>query len=1184
MAQPTAYDRQYNFQDYQSSSPTSPLPGNQVEIELNAAKQTLDEILNNLALIQRDDGALANASVGRDQLAANLTVGFDAPTPWATLTAYTTTSTVYHEGIFYNCLIAHTSGTFATDLAALKWTAIANFNTIASLSGIRFAFDNSIDTDSEPATGTFRINNAAPASGTELAFHINSGESGNPDVSAFFDRWAAGTTNPKGQLYITKVGQGANRIEYSVIDVVDEGDFYSLVVEDGALAGSFADGDECNVLFVQGNDLDTSNLLTINFSNASGTLPADHIDATILNGLNPIGVIKEWPFASLPDANWLWTNGESIGDVGSGADHEHADYETLFNLCKAVPGLGNTGSEVWASGHTVNLPNDAEVFKFGIAGMGGISTSNTIQVSTTMQTDGDTTIVVASATGLAIGMYVLGAGIPDDATITAISGTTITISDAATTTAGPGTAVRFSFINDPSLVGATGGSQTHTLAEGELPVIDMDDHMTDPGHEHDEEGLNVSTSGQGGASFNIVTANPTQSTSTEVTGITFSTFGGGLAHSNIPPAKGTQYIILARRSALSVVPEIGFGGRIYKYSTSQTDAAPGDGWLRLDAALASAAEIWIDDDDGEGTDISGALQALTIGHLELRNLTQPGKFARYTIDATATDETGYVEIDITFEAGSGHADFANGDQVQLVYQQKGATGATGPQPDIFVQNTAPATTGATGSLWIDADSTDLDVYTLSVGDTWDDTGVNLKGATGPTGATGADGGHSFLWNTATSGDPGAGALRGNAAQASISSFAIDDVDADAANVETLIQAIDNSDSSARAHVRVEQANDRTKWVVIQIDGAFSDQSGYWTATASVAANGGTIDNGAAVRLFWSRTGDKGDTGEAGPVGTADDSVRVAVDSNIDLANDAADGDTLGGETVATGDLVLFFGQSASEDNGVKVIQASGAPVRDDDWDTWDEHLGRLVTVQEGDYADSIFQCTVEAGGTLETTALTFERRYGSATTTNQGVVELATDAEAIAKADTARALTPDNLAALGGPDSFAGLLELATAAEVITGTDTARATTAAGVQAKIDKEIVYVPVVLFDSSEDVTAGSHDLQFHTPAPLNGYDLVSVYGAHDVVSSTDGAVAVTTVQIVNVTDTADMLSTELTIDEGELTSATAVAAVIDATADDIVTGDIIGFDVDGVSNSDGSTVPKGLTLWLGFQNPA
>lgn len=73
-----------------------------------------------------------------------------------------------------------------------------------------------------------------------------------------------------------------------------------------------------------------------------------------------------------------------------------------------------------------------------------------------------------------------------------------------------------------------------------------------------------------------------------------------------------------------------------------------------------------------------------------------------------------------------------------------------------------------------------------------------------------------------------------------------------------------------------------------------------------------------------------------------------------------------------------------------------------------------------------------------------------ATTTVKGKVELATDAEAQAKTDTAKALTPSNLAAITASTTATGLVELATSPETVTGTDTQRATTPAGVKAALD--------------------------------------------------------------------------------------------------------------------------------------
>lgn len=71
------------------------------------------------------------------------------------------------------------------------------------------------------------------------------------------------------------------------------------------------------------------------------------------------------------------------------------------------------------------------------------------------------------------------------------------------------------------------------------------------------------------------------------------------------------------------------------------------------------------------------------------------------------------------------------------------------------------------------------------------------------------------------------------------------------------------------------------------------------------------------------------------------------------------------------------------------------------------------------------------------------------TDTYAGVIEIATDAEALLESDATRALCPANLAALGGTETFAGLLELATTAEATAGTDTARAVTPAGLAAAL---------------------------------------------------------------------------------------------------------------------------------------
>lgn len=142
MSQPPVYQRQYNFTAFQTTQPTATLPANEVDVEYNAIKVTLDAVLANLALLQNADGTVANASIGLNQLSTAITAGFTAPVAWVTGTAYSASpaSTVFQGTGFYTCLISHTSGVFATDLAALKWVKVMDLSTIVLGSGVNIAF------------------------------------------------------------------------------------------------------------------------------------------------------------------------------------------------------------------------------------------------------------------------------------------------------------------------------------------------------------------------------------------------------------------------------------------------------------------------------------------------------------------------------------------------------------------------------------------------------------------------------------------------------------------------------------------------------------------------------------------------------------------------------------------------------------------------------------------------------------------------------------------------------------------------------------------------------------------------------------------------------------------------------------------------------------------------------------
>jgi hypothetical protein len=116
---------------------------------------------------------------------------------------------------------------------------------------------------------------------------------------------------------------------------------------------------------------------------------------------------------------------------------------------------------------------------------------------------------------------------------------------------------------------------------------------------------------------------------------------------------------------------------------------------------------------------------------------------------------------------------------------------------------------------------------------------------------------------------------------------------------------------------------------------------------------------------------------------------------------------------------------------------------------------------------------------------------------------------------------------------------------------------------------------VFGITDAVTTGNDKVHFDIPLDLAGMNLTYVMAVVDTVSSS----GTPTIQIRNITDSVDMLSTLLTIDEGEYTSVTAtVAAVIDGTKDDVAHGDRLAIDVDVAGTS-----TLGMRVYVGFQYP-
>lgn len=155
MSQPVRFTITVDFSDEEANGTAgrSTVRTAMLDALMSALKDTTDDLCDNLALIQRDDGEILDGKVkiptlGSEVLALLASSAFTVRGGWLTLTDYAVGDMVIQGGLVYLCMVAHTSGTFATDLAASDWGPMT---VTVTATGVTFAATSTLSSSNVQA-------------------------------------------------------------------------------------------------------------------------------------------------------------------------------------------------------------------------------------------------------------------------------------------------------------------------------------------------------------------------------------------------------------------------------------------------------------------------------------------------------------------------------------------------------------------------------------------------------------------------------------------------------------------------------------------------------------------------------------------------------------------------------------------------------------------------------------------------------------------------------------------------------------------------------------------------------------------------------------------------------------------------------------------------------------------------
>jgi hypothetical protein len=201
----------------------------------------------------------------------------------------------------------------------------------------------------------------------------------------------------------------------------------------------------------------------------------------------------------------------------------------------------------------------------------------------------------------------------------------------------------------------------------------------------------------------------------------------------------------------------------YTFSTTTTDSDPGSGIVRFNNATQNAAtEIYIDDEDNDGTNVSGVIALLAggnnpssvLGYVTIRKEFAPENFITMKI-TTLTSASGYTKLVGTVEASSGATPFSDTDNLYFSIDVSGDKGDPGDisGPGSSTDNAVVRWDGTSGGLIQDSSVIVDDSGNVGIGTT---TIESFGGGHKTLEVSGSSTAHGGIFKTATSDSAGAG--------------------------------------------------------------------------------------------------------------------------------------------------------------------------------------------------------------------------------------------------------------------------------------------------------------------------------------------------------------------------------------------------------------------------------------------